>query len=244
MNIVKYIVVLGGIVGCVIGGIFIQKHFFDNPFFYSGTLEATRVVVPARLSSQILNFPIRDGDRVSKDQIIADLDDADLRISLRNLKNKYDRAKTLFQHGRFPQSDLESIECEKNAIELKMQWSHVHCPVDGVVLAKYKEAGEWVTQGVGLVSVANIKEIWSFFYVEQEKIARLSLGMPVFGTLPEIPGRVFKGKIIKINSEPEFTPKNIQTRQERTRLVYGIKVRFENEDETLKPGMTIETNFD
>ena len=65
------------------------------------------------------------------------------------------------------------------------------------------------------------------------------------GLLPELNHREFTGKIVKINDEAEFTPKNVQTRAERTRLVYGVKVSFlgVNEEEILKPGMTIEVEL-
>ncbi len=61
--------------------------------------------------------------------------------------------------------------------------------------------------------------------------------------LPEMPGRFFPGRIAMIRKEAEFTPKNVQTRNERARLVYGVKILFPNPEETLKPGMTIEVKL-
>lgn len=231
------------IVACAALALFIHARFFHPEFFYSGTLEATRVVIPARISSQIQSFPVKEGDRLEGGQIVAQQDDEDLKISLTNAKSKYKRGATLYRQGHFSAADLEALGCEKDEIELKIRWCGVRSPVSGIVLSKYKEEGEWASQGEGLLSVANIREIWSYFYVEQSKVSQLALGMKVVGSLPEVPGRVFNGRIIKINSEPEFTPKNVQTRKERTRLVYGVKVLFENAHEDLKPGMTIETTF-
>jgi len=67
--------------------------------------------------------------------------------------------------------------------------------------------------------------------------------MKVKGIVPEDEARAFEGVVLKINDEAEFTPKNVQTRTERTRLVYGIKIEFDNKDGFLKPGMTIETTL-
>jgi HlyD family secretion protein len=67
--------------------------------------------------------------------------------------------------------------------------------------------------------------------------------MPVNGYLPEAGDRAFPGRISVIYSEAEFTPKNVQTRSERTRLVFAVKVSFPNPDETLKPGMTVEVEL-
>jgi HlyD family secretion protein len=55
-----------------------------------------------------------------------------------------------------------------------------------------------------------------------------------------MPGRVFPGKVAHLREEAEFTPKNVQTQEERSRLVYGVKIHFDNPDGILKPGMTIE----
>lgn len=243
MNKGKVLLSIVGIIFFVVGGLFIREKFFIEDFFYSGTLEATRVVIPSRIPSQIVRFEVKEGDRLKKGQTIAVLDDSDLKIALKNIKSKYDRGLSLYKNGRFTKTELETLEAEKDETELKIRWCTICSTTAGVVLSKYKEEGEWVSPGMGVLSVADIKNIWAFFYVEQDKIASLSLGMPIEGVLPEMPGRVFRGKIIKINDEPEFTPKNVQTRKERTRLVYGIKVQFENNDETLKPGMTIETQL-
>ena len=67
--------------------------------------------------------------------------------------------------------------------------------------------------------------------------------MAVTGILPEVRGRVLKGTVARIREEAEFTPKNVQTREERTRLVYGVKIAFPNPDGLLKPGMTIEVRL-
>lgn len=232
-----------GVILCGAGGFLIYDQFSAKDFYYAGTLEATRVVVPARVGSQILKFDVLEGDRLEKGQIIATLDDTDLKITLKNIKSKYDRGLFLYQSGRFTKTELETLEAEKDGTELKIHWCQIAAPISGKVLSKYKEVGEWASPGGGMLSMADLQKIWAFFYVEQEQVVHLALGQDVTGILPELPGRVFHGRIIKINDEPEFTPKNVQTREERTRLVYGIKVQFENADEALKPGMTIETTF-
>ena len=247
MNIKKIACfVLVCVLGC--GGYYaLQKNdfygFFAEKFFYAGTLEATRFVVPSRLPSKIMQFDVMEGDRLAKGQTIAQLDDAELKISLKEITSQYERCKKLYENGHYAQSDFESLEAKKDDLELKIKWCTIESPIDGVILSKYKQCGEWGMQGTGIISVADIKHIKAIFYVEHDKIAFLKIGMPVSCSVPEIPGRTFQGRITVINSEPEFTPKNVQTRTERTRLVYGIRVDFENQDESLKPGMTIETQF-
>lgn len=125
---------------------------------------------------------------------------------------------------------------------MRLGWCRITSPIDGTVLSRYHEPGELVNPGTKLLTLANIKDIWAFIYVPQPEVANLKPGMKLKGYLPELNNREFSGTILKINDEAEFTPKNVQTRFERTRLVYGVKVSFleSNTDEILKPGMTIE----
>jgi HlyD family secretion protein len=137
---------------------------------------------------------------------------------------------------------MDLVKNRKDDADVRMSWCRVQSPIDGTVLSRYHEPGEWVAPGTKMLTLANIKNIWAYIYVPQPAVARLKPGQKLVGRLPEMPGRDFAGTILKINDEAEFTPKNVQTRGERERLVFGVKVSFlgVNDDETLKPGMTIE----
>jgi HlyD family secretion protein len=82
--------------------------------------------------------------------------------------------------------------------------------------------------------------VWAYMYVPQLMLAKLSVGAKIGGVVSDSDNKPITGTIVKINSEAEFTPKNVQTQKERTRLVYGVKLEFENIDRYLKPGMTVE----
>jgi HlyD family secretion protein len=245
MNIKKVIVAvsLGGL--AIFLGFFIKNSsFFEDEIFYAGTLEATRVVVPARLPSQIINLYIKSGDRVKKGQILAKLDDADLQIARKKASSRYERCLITYKSGGCTKTDLDASQAEKDDLELKTkEWCVIKSPIGGIVLTKYRECGEWVAPGSGIAAIADIINMKVIFYIEHDKVASLKVGDSIVCILPEMPDHRFCGKITIISSEPEFTPKNVQTRSERTRLVYGIQVDFENNDEILKPGMTIETQF-
>jgi HlyD family secretion protein len=137
---------------------------------------------------------------------------------------------------------MDTVKNRKDDSDVRMDWCSIHSPIGGTVLSRYHEPGEWVTPGTKLLTLANIRDIWAFIYVPQPEVAKLKPGMILKGYLPELGNREFDGKILKINDEAEFTPKNVQTQAERTRLVFGVKVSFldSNAEEILKPGMTIE----
>ena len=100
-----------------------------------------------------------------------------------------------------------------------------------------------VGPGARVATLADMSEVWAWIYVPQPAVAALHPGAPVTGQLPEMRGKTFTGRLAEIREKAEFTPKNVQTREDRTRLVYGVKVVFPNHDMILKPGMTIEVRL-
>jgi HlyD family secretion protein len=120
-------------------------------------------------------------------------------------------------------------------------------PVDGTVLAKNTEAGEYVSPGTPIVTVGNLEKVWLRAYVEETDLGRVKLGQRARVATDTFPGKVYEGAVSFIASDAEFTPKSVQTRKERVKLVYRIKIDVANPAHELKPGMpadaTIETGI-
>ena len=220
----------------------VKWFFFRAPFLYAGTLEATKVDLSARLSSAIAEVVPQEGDRVRRDEELVRLvcDDTKVAASLADIN--YRRSLRLFHSGTISPDAMDQVGNRKQDSDVRLGWCSIRSPLDGTVLSRYHEPGEWVSPGVKLLTLANIKDIWAYIYVPQPVVARLAPGQRLTGYLPEQGLRPFSGTILKINDEAEFTPKNVQTRAERERLVFGVKVSFlgANAEEILKPGMTIE----
>jgi HlyD family secretion protein len=218
---------------------------FRANFLYAGTLEATKVDLSARLSSAIKEVNVHEGDHVKADQLLESLSCEDIRVADDLANINYNRNLRLFRSGTISQETMDQMTNRKQDSDIRVDWCTVKSPIDGVILSRYHEPGEYVNPGVKLLTMANIKDIWAYIYVPQPAVANLKVGEKLKGYLPELNNREFQGTIIKINDEAEFTPKNVQTQAERTRLVYGVKVSFlgSNDEETLKPGMTIEVEL-
>lgn len=235
---------------CVIAAIaaiavFMGARYFISrrPFVYAGTLETTKVVLSARVSSDISEFFVSEGDMVSVGDDLMNLSCDSYKILARQIDADYDRATALVEKGHMSQAEFDVLARNKQDNDLKLSWCRVKSPIDGMVTTKFREVGEIVAPGSALISVSNPYDIWAYFYVPYEMLHKLRVGQSVVGILPEADNMRFSGKIIKISEEAEFTPKNVQTREERTRLVYGVKVRFDNPDLVLKSGMTIESTL-
>lgn len=226
----------------LVGGLLAKTFFFKTDFFYAGTLEATKVDLSAQLPSTIKGVGVNEGDHVQAKQELVSLTCEDVKVAAALANENYDRNNRLFKAGSASREILDQMANRKQDADVRLGWCSIRSPIFGTVLNRYHEPGEWVSPGTKLLTLANIRDIWAYIYVPQAEIYRLKSGMKLKGTLPELANRNFEGKIIKINEEAEFTPKNVQTQAERTRLVFGVKVSFlgANEDEVLKPGMTIE----
>ena len=123
---------------------------------------------------------------------------------------------------------------------MRLGWATMRSPIDATVITRYHEPGEMVNPGTKLLTLADVEHVWAYVYVEQPLLSKIKTGMEVGGIIPESDMKKITGSIAKINDEAEFTPKNVQTRRERTRLVYGVKIAFDNREGLLKPGMTVE----
>jgi len=233
-------VVILGVLG--IAAFLVQHFWFSDSFRYAGTLEATKVDISSQVSSTVSDVDVREGDHVKSGQKLVALACEDIRVASRLANENFDRNLRLFKTGTASQETLDQMKNHKDDADVRLGWCDVASPIAGNVLNRYHEPGEWMTPGTKILTLANIKDIWAYIYVPQPEVSRLKPGMKLTGHLPELADRAFEGTILKINDEAEFTPKNVQTRSERQRLVFGVKIGFlgSNEDEVLKPGMTIE----
>ena len=116
-------------------------------------------------------------------------------------------------------------------------------PIDGVVLVKSAEIGEVLAAGTTVVSVGDIDHPWLRGYINEPDLGRIKLGDTAQITTDSFPGKTYPGRISFIASEAEFTPKQIQTREERVKLVYRIKIEAANPRHELKSNMPVEADI-
>lgn len=110
-------------------------------------------------------------------------------------------------------------------------------PLDGIVTARSGHAGEIATAGAPLLTIANLDEVTLVIYIPEDRVGQVRAGQEVEVRVDTFPERVFVGHVASIAGEAEFTPRNVQTQEERVSLVFAVKVRIPNADHDLKPGM-------
>ena len=140
--------------------------------------------------------------------------------------------------------EIESAKAnvEKNKVSMELIQQNINdctikSPVKGIVSKKYSETGEYITPGSSVLKISDLKTVNLYIYITEPELGKVKLGQFADVTIDSYKDKVYKGEIIYISSEAEFTPKNIQTKEERTKLVYAVKIRIPNPELDLKSGM-------
>ena len=187
----------------------------------SGMLEATEVALSSELGGRLATRPAREGDRVRVGALLAEFDVALLEHQIRTAPD------TATQRHLEEQRDRQVLRA----------------PLDGWVAQTVFEPGEQVPPGAPVVVVADWRELTLKVFLPEDKFGRVALGQAAEVTVDAYPGQTVRGRVIHIASEAEFAPRNVQTREDRVKSVYAIKLRVPNADLRLKPGMFADAVF-
>jgi HlyD family secretion protein len=131
----------------------------------------------------------------------------------------------------------EAADAQVRFIEQQIEDATAAIPLDGVVSERFVEQGEFVSLGTLLATVIDLKHVWVMAYLSEKNLGKVKLGQQGKIVIDSFPHKEFVGKVTYISPEAEFTPKNIQTKEERVKLVYGVKIEADNPDQELKVGM-------
>jgi HlyD family secretion protein len=148
--------------------------------------------------------------------------------------------KTAWLEVTSAKHQLELAEAETRLATARLSYATVHSPIDGIVLSKSIEAGETVLPGSPIASIANLSRVLVRFYVEEKQLGNVRLGETLSIRSDSYPGKSFPGTLTFLSDSAEFTPKTIQTTEERTKLVFLAKATAQNPDQVLKPGMPVD----
>jgi HlyD family secretion protein len=231
----------------------------------SGNIEGDDVRISFRVEGQITELLTDEGEVVKKGDIVARLNtdelskvkadtEAALKLAQFNLEFSsldYVRAENLFQEGAISaqqrdaaktqrdtdHSKVEQLKAQLELAETRLGFANLASPLDGFILVKSSLAGEVVQAGTPVFTTVDLHNIWVTAYLNETDLGRVKLGQKAYVTTDSYPGKKYDGWVSFISGEAEFTPKYIQTQEERVKYVYRIKVRVDNKSLDLKPGM-------
>jgi len=147
------------------------------------------------------------------------------------------------QDVRVAEAAVREAQANVRRLETQVAELKVFAPLDATVLTKAVEAGEVVAAGKPLVLLGDLDHPWIKVYVTETEVGKVKLGAPARILVDSFPQQPFRGTVTWIADEAEFTPKNIQTKEERVNLVYAVKITIDNARRKLKAGMTADAEL-
>lgn len=138
---------------------------------------------------------------------------------------------------RQAQANLQRSTAGVDQLKKNIRDSYVTAPISGIIVKKFVEAGETVNMSSSLLRISDLSQVDLVIYVSEEELGKVKIGQKAEVSVDAFPGKKFEGRVTYISPEAEFTPKNIQTKDERTKLVFAVKIKVSNPDFSLKPGM-------
>ena len=305
-----------------------QKNNREKGLFYSGTIETTQANLSFQVPGRVAQVNVQEGQSVTKDQIIAELDRAEfesryaqakanldraqktkqqletvldisrktlpsevaratanvksVKDTLKDAEKNYKRFEDLFRNGvitekerdtmklnydvaksrlaesesvlKLAQGNLTRIDAAKQDIEvataqinsisaslnqasIQLAYTQLKSPIDGIITSRNIEPGETVNSGREVITVSDLSRVDLKIFVDETEIGKVKPGQKVDVKVDTFPGKTYTGTVSFISPEGEFTPKIIQTKKERVKLVYLVKVSIANPNFELKSGM-------
>ena len=196
---------------------------------FSGTLELNEHVLGAKAAGRVMSLNVDEGSEIKKGDLLATLD------RYVQTKKDYERAVELFKQGGGNRQTIEYAQ-------LAMEDQAIIAPVDGVVLVKVHDAGEVVGAGSAVVVVGDRARYWVRIFIPEGMINRVRMGQPAKIKFDGL-SQSLDGHVSFISSKAEFTPRNVQTAEERITQMFAVKVDIEHPPEFLRPGVACDVTI-
>ncbi len=232
----------------------------------SGRIEGRLTPVSARSAGRVADIQAEEGRAVGRDAVLVVLADPALRerinpldarvhrteASLAQAERELARNRQLMADGSATRQAMELARLEvdvqratlreaRSALAEQQRYLEeltVRAPTAGTVLVRTIERGEWVQPGAPLYTMVDLDQLYLKIYVPEPEIGKIVHDRPARVYVDAFPQRAFPARVSKIASEAEFTPKNVETREERVKLVFAVELALAgNPGGVLKPGM-------
>jgi len=204
-----------------------KKDFKDITF--SGTMEMTEHVLGDKVSGRLVNLYVKEGDMVKKGELLATFD------RFEQNKKDYARVAALYANGGANQQSLENAQ-------LVMEDEEVIAPLNGIVLVKSAETGEIIPAGGGVVVIGDPDDQWVKIFISEDLMHHLSINQKATIAV-DGSDKTYKGHVSFIADKAEFSPRNVQTIEERVTQTFAVKIAVDDADKNLHAGVAADVRF-
>ena len=190
-----------------------------------------------RAASEQLNL-LKTGARIEQRQRAA--------AALKQAEAEYDLVKAGPRRESIDQARAKvgAAAAALDQARRQLAYTELPAPMDGIVLSTAAEPGEYLNPATPVLTVGNLAQPWLRAYINEKDLGRIKLQQEVRVSTDSFPGKTYPGHITYIGGQAEFTPKTVQTFEERVKLMYRVKVALANPDLELKPGMPADGRLD
>jgi HlyD family secretion protein len=219
----------------------------------SGTIEAQQTIVSAQTSGKILKAPFAEGNAVKKGQVLYELDAKLANDQVKQAQAGLDAANAQLTQVKdddnSTDADIAAAQAQVNQARIAVDmaktqagYTRVTAPLAGTATNKVADVGEIAAPGANLAIIADTTHLTVTIYVPETEIAKVKLGQT--GTVStDSTATKYPAKVTFISSQAEFTPASVETKDQRVKLVYQVKLSVANTDGALKPGMPADVTF-
>lgn len=176
-------------------------------------------------------------------QASAQIPVAEARISLAQAQLGLVLAGPQPQQIAVAAAQVRLAEAQLALVDAQISRLRLYAPVSGVITTRAVAVGETASPGVALLTLSDLANLRLVVYIPQPQIGLISRGMPVQISADAFPLQTFDGMVTLISDEAEFTPRNVQTDEERVNLVFAVEIAIENGGGNLRPGMAADVLF-
>jgi len=141
------------------------------------------------------------------------------------------------------QASVTAAQANLDMINTQMDKLTVYAPMDGVILTRSIHVGEVAQAGAATMTIADLSKLTVTVYLPEDRYGEVNVGDEVSFTADSFPNQTFSAVVTRIADQAEFTPRNVQTKEERQTTVYAIELEVNNPDGKLKPGMPVDVTF-
>lgn len=220
----------------------------------SGTIEAEQVAITPQVTGRIIDLAVDEGDEVAPGDALYRLDDTLLKLAVQQAQSGVAAAKANYDHVR---GDSDSNKAEKAAAKaqheqakialsmakVQLGYAKVASPLAGVVSSIAARPGENAVPGTTLATLSNVASPTITIFVPEGLIGRVGVGQAAWLTTDSTAGR-YEARVVYVATQAEFAPSTLETKDQRVKLVYQVKLAVENSDGALKPGMPADVAFE
>ena len=209
----------------------------------SGTLEAVELNLGAQVAARVLAVNVEEGAVVKKGDVLVALDDRVLKDVVLAAQAGVEAAQATVDDAdtsaelKIATAQLKQAEASLSTAKIQESYATITSPVDGVVLSLPVAEGEVAAPGATMAVVGKLASLELTIYVDQKELGKVKVGQKALVNVDAFSKKEFAGRVVEIASEAEFTPQNVQTKEQRSSLVFGVTISVDNGSGELKPGM-------